>query len=198
MHSEDPNAKAEFMISDDLWMISIDEGQISQVLHNLVINAKQAMPKGGIIKISAENITIGEATRFNPGNYVKITVTDQGVGIAKENLTKIFDPFFTTKKEGNGLGLATSYSIITQHNGYIEVESRENVGTVFFIHLPASNGTVLELEAQMHASAREVATTGAGLKILLMDDEEQILHVVGEILESYGYRVVSIKNQICS
>jgi PAS domain S-box-containing protein len=178
--------KAEFAIPDDLWGASIDEGQISQVIHNLVINAKQAMPKGGVINVNVENIIIQEETRFNPGKYVKITVKDQGLGIAKENLSKIFDPFFTTKKEGNGLGLATSYSIINQHNGYIEVESKENVGTTFFIYLPASTMPVVRTE-----SKNEVAAMGDGLKILFMDDEEKILNAVGEMLKDcFGYQVV--------
>jgi PAS domain S-box-containing protein len=182
--------KAEFMISDGLWVASIDEGQISQVIHNLVLNAKQAMPKGGIIIISAENVTIGddalELVRFNPGNYVKITVKDQGFGIAREHLSKIFDPYFTTKKEGNGLGLATSYSIISQHNGYLEVESQENTGTSFFIYLPASNTRMVPVE-----SKNEIAASGAGLKILFMDDEEKILQAVGEMLnDCFSYRVV--------
>ncbi|HEX3046163.1 MAG TPA: PAS domain S-box protein [Bacillota bacterium] len=184
------NIKAEFAIPEDLWVASVDEGQISQVLHNLVINGKQAMPKGGIIYISAENTVIpaDEHVRFHPGAYVKIMVKDQGVGIAKENLTKIFDPFFTTKKDGNGLGLATSYSIISRHNGYIDVESLEGVGTSFFIYLPASNETVIEVETEERPGALE-GGTGSSLKILLMDDEEKILHAVGAMLESYGHQV---------
>jgi PAS domain S-box-containing protein len=176
--------KAEFAIPDDLWPASIDEGQISQVIHNLVLNAKQAMPKGGMIRISAENIVIQEDTRYNRGNYVKITVRDQGIGIVKENLSKIFDPFFTTKKDGNGLGLATSYSIIAQHNGYIEAESQEGLGTSFIIHLPAANTVIVPAE-----SRKESAAAGGGCKILLMDDEESILNTVGEILKCYGYQV---------
>ena len=178
--------KAEFAIPDDLWAASIDEGQISQVINNLVINSKQAMLKGGVIKISAANILIGEDTRFHPGKYVKISVQDHGTGITKENMAKIFDPFFTTKKDGNGLGLATSYSIISKHNGYIELESREGVGTTFFIYLPASKIMVVPTESE-----KEIAAVKAGLKILLMDDEEKILNAIGELLHSnFGYQVV--------
>lgn len=177
---------AKFAISDNLWVVSVDEGQISQVLHNLVINAKQAMPKGGVIMIGAENITIEEDNSFQSGCYVKITVRDQGLGIPKEDLGKVFDPFFTTKKDGNGLGLATSYSIITRHNGYLEVESREGEGTTFYIYLPALNKAVEKEEAQ-----KEVATASShSLKILLMDDNVQILNAVGEMLENSGNRVV--------
>jgi PAS domain S-box-containing protein len=177
--------KAEFMIPDDLWAASIDEGQISQVIQNLVINAKQAMPKGGIVRISAANVSIYEESRFLQGNYVKISVQDQGVGISRENLSKIFDPFFTTKKNGNGLGLTTSYSIIHRHNGYIDVESQEDRGTAFFIYLPAStNGLVRETAQNLPAPSVE------RIKILIMDDEKNILNAVGEMLRiSFGYQV---------
>ena len=178
------NIKAEFLIQNDLWGAYIDEGQISQVIHNLVLNAKQAMPKGGIVTITAENLVIEDYSDFSPGNYIKITVRDQGVGIPKENLSKIFDPFFTTKQEGNGLGLATSYSIIKQHDGYIEVESQEQRGTSFRIYLPALNSMVKQT-----AVLNEVAASGANIKILLMDDEVQILNAVGEMLKCYGYRI---------
>ena len=176
--------KAKYLIPDDLCTVNIDEGQISQVIHNLIINAKQAMPLGGIIEIKVENITIKENTRFKPGKYLRITIKDQGIGILKEHLPKIFDPFFTTKKDGNGLGLATSYSIISQHNGYIEVESQEGAGTSFFIYLPATNVLVESVEAK-----KEIAVTGTGSKILIMDDEVAILNAVGEMLKCYGYQV---------
>lgn len=179
------NIKAGFAIPDELWAASIDEGQISQVIYNLVINAKQAMPKGGIIHISAENIIIKGDGRFTPGNYVKITLVDQGSGISMENISKIFDPFFTTKQDGNGLGLATSYSIINRHNGYLEVESKEGYGTSFFIYLPASCAL-----AAGNESEKEIAFSGIGFKILFMDDEERILNAVGEMLVySFGYQV---------
>ncbi len=178
--------KVEYAIPDDLWAASVDEGQISQVIHNLVLNAKQAMPKGGIIRISAENIIVEADRRLRPGQYAQITVKDCGTGIAKENLPKIFDPFFTTKKDGNGLGLATSYSIITRHNGSIDVESQEGAGTTFIIRLPASDGSLEPAEFQS-----EVAAAGTGFHILFMDDEEAILNAVGEMLKCHGHRVVT-------
>ncbi len=178
------NTKADFAIPEDLWGASIDEAQISQVIHNLVLNANQAMPQGGIIRISAENMVVEEESHLKPGKYVKITVRDQGVGIPRENLSKIYDPFFTTKKDGNGLGLTTSYSIMKKHNGYIDVESREDNGTTFFIYLPAI------YPAPEHTKTlNEVAAARKCLKILLMDDEIQILNAVGEMLRCYGYRV---------
>ncbi len=176
--------KAIFNFVENLWGACIDEGQISQVIHNLVLNAKQAMPKGGIIRILAENVVIDSHSHFQTGKYVKITVKDEGIGIPKEIIPKIFDPFFTTKKEGNGLGLATSYSIIKKHNGYIEVESQVDTGTSFIIYLPA-----IDLLPEKEFTPNEVAASGAGLKVLLMDDEVQILNAVSEMLKYNGYRV---------
>lgn len=181
--------KAEFQIQDNLWLSSIDEGQISQVIHNLVINAQQAMPRGGVIQIAAENIALAGDAHYQPGNYVKISVQDQGIGIPKENLGKIFDPFFTTKKSGNGLGLATSYSIIRRHNGYIEVVSQEGIGTTFIIYLPAVMNP-----ASAQNAGKEIAASLTGLKILFMDDEDEILKAMAEMLAGYGHQVVPATN----
>ena len=179
--------KVECRISETLWPVEVDTGQISQVIHNLVINAKQAMPKGGILEIAADNITIPPGHRFHPGNYIKIAVKDQGVGIARETLPKIFDPFFTTKKDGSGLGLATSYSIIRRHDGYLEVDSEVGAGTTFIIYLPALS------QSQVSSGAEtEAAAAAEGLKILLMDDEAPILKSVGETLRYYGHQVLMV------
>jgi len=133
--------KAKFSIQDDLWLANVDSAQISQVFLNLVINARQAMPGGGVIKISGENIIIGDQpdVPLRPGNYVKISVKDQGIGILPEHLTKIFDPYFTTKQDGSGLGLSSAYSIIKNHGGYMDVESEPGKGTVFYVYLPAAS-----------------------------------------------------------
>lgn len=172
-------------IPKTLWPVEVDTGQISQVIHNLAINAKQAMPKGGIVEIRAEN-TVIDNQRFKPGNYIKISFKDQGIGIAREDLPKIFDPYFTTKKEGSGLGLATSYSIIRKHDGYIEVESERGKGTTFYIYLPALVNTETLPETQ-----NEPTVNLKGLRILLMDDEETILKTVSELLEMYGHEVTT-------
>jgi PAS domain S-box-containing protein len=177
--------KVSCKISKTLWPVEVDTGQISQVIYNLVINAKQAMPRGGIIEISAENMVNEYGNRFNPGNYVKIAVKDQGIGIPMENLTKIFDPFFTTKNEGSGLGLTTSYSIIKQHDGYLEVESEVGMGTTFFIYLPASLQPLILSDIK-----KEVSLFIEKLKILLMDDEVSVLKSVGEMLEFYGHQAI--------
>ncbi len=182
------NIKSVFIIHEDLKMVEIDVGQMSQVLNNLIINAKQAMPKGGLIEVNAENVTIKNDVRYKSGQYVKLLIKDHGTGISKENLSKIFDPFFTTKPNGSGLGLATSYSIIKKHDGYIEVDSTEGVGTCFSIYLPAS-----DRQPEQDDTKPELTQTGHG-RILLMDDEETIRKVVGEMLTYSGYHVVSAKD----
>jgi PAS domain S-box-containing protein len=132
--------KCDFFIAGDLYPLEADEGQMGQVFDNLIINAKQAMPEGGLMRVSAENISLGVETDLplKYGGYVKIIIQDTGVGISKENIKKIFDPYFTTKEKGSGLGLATVYSIIKNHNGYISAGSEVGVGTTFSIYLPAT------------------------------------------------------------
>ena len=133
------SVRCEFSIVDDLWLAKVDTSQISQVINNLVINAKEAMPKGGTIKIKAENLTVKD-DKYLPvpkGSYIKLSIEDQGIGIQKGHLLKILDPFFTTKHKGSGLGLAIVHSIIKKHGGYIDVQSELEAGTCFTIFLPA-------------------------------------------------------------
>ncbi|MCJ7776454.1 MAG: PAS domain S-box protein, partial [Desulfobulbaceae bacterium] len=171
----------EFSIAEDLWPIDVDVGQISQVIDNIVINANQAMPKGGIIQVAAENLIIEDrhGLPVKPGRYVRISVIDQGVGIAEKHLLNIFDPYFTTKQEGSGLGLATTYSIVKKHDGHITVESRLGVGTTFHIYLPASDKAVPE-----KAETRPIKGQG---RILVMDDEAPLRKMVGRMLKNLGY-----------
>ena len=182
------NVRCEFSIPDSLWPVEIDEGQINQVINNLVINSQQAMPGGGTVRISAENITMGAESNLplEQGSYIKVSVEDQGIGISEEHIQKIFDPFFTTKQEGNGLGLATSYSIIEKHKGYITVESRIGVGTTFHIYLPALAEEVLIKEEK----GQEKPIIGEG-KILVMDDEKHVRDISAEMLSSLGYEVIT-------
>lgn len=135
----------ELDIADNLWACEVDKVQISQVISNILINASQSMSGGGLVKIQAENVIIedGEVLPLHPGSYIRISIKDKGPGIPKKLLKKIFDPYFTTKKRGNGLGLATSYSIINKHDGYIEVKSVIGLGTSFNIYLPRSMGNSL-------------------------------------------------------
>jgi nitrogen-specific signal transduction histidine kinase/ActR/RegA family two-component response regulator len=179
------NVKCDFILSDYIWPVEVDEGQMSQVINNLLINADQSMPEGGMIKISAENIVIkaGEALPLKRGKYVKITIEDHGTGIPREHLQKIFDPYFTTKQKGNGLGLAVTHSIIKNHHGYIFAESEVGVGTIFSVYLPASQNKLSDKKP-----VEKKPLPGKG-KILLMDDDEIVREALGEMLESLGYTV---------
>ncbi|MFN2365645.1 MAG: PAS domain S-box protein, partial [Desulfurivibrionaceae bacterium] len=179
------NVKCKFDLSEDLLLVDSDQGQISQVLHNLAVNADQAMPDGGLLNIKAENVRISGADDLplRSGDYVLIKVEDSGSGISENNLKKIFDPYFSTKEEGHGLGLATSYSIIKKHGGLLTAESEPGVGSVFKIYLPASTKTALS-----RSSAKEKIYPGNGF-VLLMDDEEHVRETGRELLEHLGYRV---------
>lgn len=189
------NVGYELSISDDLWSVEIDEDQMNQVFNNLIINARQAIPEGGTIKITAENIIIEREIReygmqLQSGNHLKISIEDNGVGIPEKHLQKIFDPYFTSKQAGNGLGLATTYSIIKKHGGLITVDSRPGVGTIFYIYLPASRKDTRKKE-----DAKERIIPGRG-KILVMDDEEDIRYVTKQMLVSIGYQVDLAKNGV--
>jgi PAS domain S-box-containing protein len=179
------NVGVEFFLSDGLWPVEIDEGQITQVFHNLVINAQQAMPEGGMIQVRAENDLVSETENrlpLPPGRYIRISIRDFGIGIPKEHLPKIFDPYFTTKQKGSGLGLSTSYSIIKKHDGYMRVDSELGRGSTFSIYLPASSR---EIEPEKQP---EALLPGKG-KILIMDDEKAVREVAGEILGFLGYQI---------
>jgi nitrogen-specific signal transduction histidine kinase/ActR/RegA family two-component response regulator len=183
------DVKCEFSLPDDLWSIEIDRGQMSQVITNLVINADEAMPKGGLLAIRAKNTVIEREGVLPPlpeGDYVEITVEDYGVGIPKEHLGRIFDPYFTTKQKGTGLGLATTHSIIKNHGGCITVESEPGAGTTFHIYLPASKKPVTKKEEVEEA----VQAAFPGRKrILVMDDEETIRDMLSNMLSTAGFEV---------
>jgi CheY-like chemotaxis protein len=168
--------------------VEIDVGQISQVINNIMINANQAMPEGGIIRVTADNLIMddGHDLPLEPDRYVRISVKDQGAGIAEEHLANIFDPYFTTKQEGSGFGLATSYSIIKRHGGIIEVESQLGIGTTFHIYLPVSDEAAPE-------KIEEEVIRGRG-RILVMDDEPSLRKMVGRMLEKLGYEPESAKD----
>lgn len=169
----------------DLKHIKVDVGQISQVLNNIFINAAYASPVGGTITIKAENFTVDNKSSLpiDPGEYVKLSVTDQGSGISPEIISKIFDPYFTTKETGSGLGLATAHSIIKRHNGHIEVTSTPNKNTTFNLYLPATQEQCLDETDSMKS------TDHGSLKILIMDDEQAFLDSTGEALVISGHDV---------
>jgi two-component system cell cycle sensor histidine kinase/response regulator CckA len=174
-------------IDEALWRVDADEGQIGQVIQNIVLNAEQAMPLGGTVKIRADNIRApqkGIPTALPPGNYVGISINDSGIGIPEEYLPKIFDPYFTTKDKGSGLGLATSYSIVKNHGGMIDVKSEPGKGSTFIVLLPAIE--TVEVKAETAAAHGPLARK---FRILLMDDEELIRNIAGEMLRSLGHEV---------
>jgi PAS domain S-box-containing protein len=173
----------------DIWPLEVDRGQIEQVLLNLYVNAWHAMDGGGDLHLRTENVTFPEkdVTPLGvvPGNYVKISVTDIGVGIDQETRRRIFEPFFTTKEmgRGTGLGLASAYGIIQNHGGVIDVDSQKGKGTTFNIYLPASAKKIPEEE---HGPTTVLRGTES---VLLVDDEDMIIDVGREILEEMGYKV---------
>jgi PAS domain S-box-containing protein len=176
-----------FEISQDLWPVDIDTGQISQVIGNLVVNAKDAMPEGGVIRITVENRILDTNSGFplQSGRYIRVSIKDEGVGIPEKHLNRIFDPYFTTKQKGSGLGLATCYSIVKKHDGHVDLESRLGVGTTFHVYLPAS-----EKEAP-HIEAVDSAPPGGKGRVLVMDDEEAVREIAAEMLQYLGYEVIS-------
>ncbi|HGJ64007.1 TPA: PAS domain S-box protein [bacterium] len=180
------NVKCEFCIPDNMYLVDIDENQICHAINNIIINSVQAMINGGTIYIKCENIIINEndLNIMKPGEYVKVSIEDEGVGISKENISKVFDPYFTTKEKSRGLGLTTTYSIIKKHGGYITVNSELGVKTVFDIYLPASKQNCIN---NVFPEARLI--TG---KILVMDDEESIRNLVSEALGMVGYNVYAV------
>jgi CheY-like chemotaxis protein len=179
------NVKCVYNIPSNLWSTEVDKGQMNQVFNNLIINSIHAMPDGGTVRVAFENSAIkeDEVPSLGPGAYVRITFSDEGVGIAAENLGRIFDPYFTTKPTGSGLGLSTVFSILKRHEGHIFVESTQGTGTTFTIYIPALEDTVTP-ECQV----TEGIKFGKG-KILIMDDEPLIRSVAGELFTALGYEV---------
>ncbi len=174
-------------ITPNLWSVEADAGQLAQVIQNIVLNANEAMAGKGTVTISIKNMDI--PTKADPrlpagGQFLRIDIQDTGTGISEQNIPKIFDPYFTTKQRGSGLGLATSYSIIKNHGGLIEVTSEQNRGTTFTIYLPASGQTDITAEP-----ARLTAATTKTLKVLLMDDEDVVRSVAKEMIAALGHEV---------
>ena len=191
----------EQYLDKELWGTVIDEGQIKQVLMNLFVNAWQAMPDGGKIIITSENVIVDESKKDefgleNAGTYAKITVSDTGTGISEEIITRIFDPFFTTKErgQGTGLGLATAYGIIKSHKGIFKVESKLEKGSSFIFFLPARQ---TKQDLRKLREEKKVIFNGKGT-ILLVDDEKGVVEVCSEMIESLGYKVESASNGLAA
>ncbi|XHR28798.1 MAG: PAS domain S-box protein [Chthoniobacteraceae bacterium] len=180
------NIRSDFTLPNDLWAADIDAGQISQVISNLAVNAVQVMERGGTLYVSGTNVVVdihNAPPTLEPGRYIKISVRDEGPGIPEEIQKKIFDPYFTTKPTGNGLGLATSYSIVKNHDGFIGVESQPGRGATFNVYLPASEK---EVEQEVKKPKAIVRRNG---RILVLDDEEVICELISYTLNSVGYSV---------
>jgi PAS domain S-box-containing protein len=173
--------------SEDLWMVNVDATQIHQVLMNLFVNARDAMPDGGTLTASSENIVIDDSAQIQSpaGAYILMTIVDTGMGMTRAILDRIFDPFFTTKETGTGLGLSTVKGIVKAHGGAIEVESQIGRGTCFKIYLPA----LYSKEAESSAAAADLYD-GKGQLVLVVDDESAIREIAKESLETYNYRVM--------
>jgi CheY-like chemotaxis protein len=176
---------------EDLWAVKADPGQMEQVLLNLYVNAWQAMPGGGDLFLETENVTLDESYvkpfSIEPGRYVKLSITDTGVGMDKATQERIFDPFFTTKEmgRGTGLGLASAYGIMKNHGGFIKVSSKKGDGSTFNIYLPASESDVSGETSEASEDVRHGHET-----LLLVDDEEMLTEVGKEMLNALGYTVL--------
>jgi CheY-like chemotaxis protein len=186
--------KIHLNMQDGLWITEVDQRQIEQVLLNLYVNAWQAMPDGGSLFLQTENFIIDDnyikSFQVKPGRYVRVSVTDTGIGMDTTTQQKIFDPFFTTKEmgRGTGLGLASAYGIVKNHDGIINVYSEPGQGTTFCIYLPAS-----DREMDDETSKPLALSKGEGT-LLLVDDEKFILDVGKQMLQSLGYRVYAAGN----
>ncbi|MCE5247794.1 PAS domain S-box protein [bacterium] len=179
-------ARCAFDLPADLWPADADAAQINQVLQNLVINAVQAMPQGGVIEISAANTVVDAADGLplKEGRYVRLTVRDHGCGIPPEMQQRIFDPYFTTKKEGTGLGLATSYSIVRKHDGHVAVESAPGAGAAFHVYLPAAARTPIPVAGPVAAPA---CAPRRGCRVLVLDDDDAVRDVALQMLATLGF-----------
>jgi PAS domain S-box-containing protein len=188
--SRGSNVRCDFLFPAGPLYADVDEGQIVQVIHNLVLNAMQAMPEGGTIHLAGDAVRLPENNDLTlaTGAYAKLTIQDQGVGIKKEHIQNIFDPYFTTKQKGSGLGLAVVYAIIDKHNGRITVDSRLGEGTTFDIYLPAASAVEIR-----PAEIESPPSKGSG-RILVMDDEPFIRELAQDMLNLIGYEVATVKN----
>jgi nitrogen-specific signal transduction histidine kinase/ActR/RegA family two-component response regulator len=185
------SVRCDLNIASPLWSAEIDATQITQVINNLLINARQAMRDSGVVQANLENVDIANNTPLDivPGKYLRLKIVDHGCGIPKDNLAKIFDPFFTTKKSGTGLGLATCQSIVRKHGGVIAVESNVGVGTEFSVYLPAT-GCISEKRAD---EADRKVYEGEGT-VLVVDDQDDVRAVASAMLRRLGYDVVGVRD----
>ncbi len=183
-------ADYELQLPEDLFDVELDRGQMDQALSSIIVNAEESMPNGGLIRIRAENRSIGSehALPVRKGTYVTISITDQGGGIPEDDLHRVFDPYFTTKPNHNGLGLTTAHSVITQHEGCIDVESVAEKGSTFYIYLPAAPVQQQETDWEIEDSDESPV---ARRRVLFMDDEDYIRRTAAKLLEHIGYETTT-------
>jgi CheY-like chemotaxis protein len=187
--------RMQFSVPNDIWTILGDPTQVHQILLNLCVNARDAMPNGGALTIGVENCALDEQyaamhIQAKPGCYVKISVTDSGTGIPPDLIDKIFEPFFTTKalNKGTGLGLSTVMAIVKSHDGIVNVYSETGKGTTFNVYLPAMESST---EARKEQTAAANLPRGSGETVLVVDDEASVLTITKQTLQAFGYRVVT-------
>ncbi|MDQ2824464.1 MAG: response regulator [Verrucomicrobiota bacterium] len=184
------NLRADIDIPADLWKAEVDPGQIEQVINALMINAREAMPHGGTVRISARNVQFEEkaGALVSAGRYIKITIADRGCGIQDDLSTKVFDPYFTTKPTGTGLGLAISYSIVKKHGGMLHLENSSSEGSTFSFYLPATDNQGAPVEPLV----TERVFHFNHQRILVMDDEAAIRDLTSQLLGTLGYEVTVV------
>jgi CheY-like chemotaxis protein len=182
--------RADVEIAENLWKAEVDAGQIEQVINALMLNAREAMPQGGTVHVSARNVELEEnaVALLAPGKYLKISIADRGTGVEESLASKIFDPYFTTKPAASGLGLAIGYSIVKKHGGILVLENSTTEGSTFTLYLPAS---------EAKAAAGETKAPGRSLqfnhqRILVMDDEAAIRDLTSQLLGTLGYEVTAV------
>ncbi len=186
------NVQCDYIFAEELWNVEVDKGQISQVVQNIILNASASMSGGGTITVKCANYyNPRDTVVLKAGPYVKISIRDQGSGIPGNQLDKIFDPFYTTKTTGSGLGLAITHSIINNHGGHIEVDSKPGEGTVFTFYLHASAETPISFE---HREQVEAGPAGEKGRIMIMDDDDMIRELVINMLGSFGYEVIAVRD----
>lgn len=191
----DSNIHCNFDMPDDLWPVEIDDKQIKQVVQNLINNSREAMPDGGVIYLRAHNVTISaiDSLPLKEGKYIKCSVEDHGIGIAKEHQDKLFEPYFTTKQKGEnkgiGLGLAICYSIVKKHDGFITIQSEPQVGTTVDVYLPAAN-----MNGDPDKQSSDLSVVGKK-RILVLDQDEVMRDVMGILLNFLGYTSEFARNE---
>ena len=184
--------RAETDVPADLWRADVDSVQIEQVINALIINAREAMPRGGTVMITARNIEVGEQLEplLSPGRYLKVSIADQGNGVPEDIATRIFDPYFTTKPASSGLGLSISFSIIKKHGGLLHLEESTDAGATFAFYLPATKAEPMELKKPEGTASM----SSGNARILVMDDEEGIRDLTSQLLGSLGYEVTAVSD----